>query len=32
MPKLRKARTFCMGIVSTMAVDLIVLSDYGVGK
>jgi len=32
MPKLRKARTFLMSIVSTMAVDLIDLSDYGVGK
>ncbi len=32
MPKLRKTRTFWMGIISTMAVDLIVLSNYGVGK
>ncbi len=32
MPKLRSARTFLMSIISTMAVDLSDLSNYGVGK
>ena len=32
MPKLRSARTFCLGIVSNMGLSLIDLSDYGVGK
>jgi hypothetical protein len=32
MPKLRSARTFLMGNISTMAMDLSVLSNYGVGK
>lgn len=32
MPKLRSAWTFLMGIISTMALGLSVLSNYGVSK